>query len=232
MAIDTEVNMTHSNARLGILLSALSLAPCAPAATVGDLLISEIMANPAAVSDSRGEWFELYNPSDEPVNLHGITLGDDGGDAHRIESDLLIMPRHFLVLARNGDATLNGGFAADYVYRDFTLGNTADEIVLRDGALEWLRFGYGAGFVAAGRSSELAGLPMTLANYALTPDSLAYGLGDIGTPGLAGSFSFTPAAVPLPAAAWLFAGGIVLLRRFAGRRCAGAAALQSVRAGA
>ena len=210
--------MTHTNARLGALLFSLSLAVGAQAATVGDLLISEIMANPAAVSDTRGEWFELYNPTDEPVNLRGITLGDDGGDGHRIESDLLIMPRHFLVLARNGDMALNGGFEADYVYRDFTLGNSDDEIVLRDGALEWLRLDYGLGFAAAGHSSELAGLPMTLSNYALTPSEFTYGLGDIGSPGLAGSLSFAPAVVPLPAAGWLFAGGIVMLWRFSRRR--------------
>ena len=224
--------MTHTNARLGALLFSLSLAVCAQAATVGDLLISEIMANPAAVSDTRGEWFELYNPTGEPVNLRGITLGDDGGDAHRIESDLLIMPRHFLVLARNGDSALNGGFEADYVYRDFTLGNSDDEIVLRDGALEWLRLDYGLGFAAAGHSSELTGLPMTLSNYALTPADRVYGLGDIGTPGLAGSFSFTPAAVPLPAAGWLFAGSILLLWRYARLRGADLPLiLQSSRAG-
>ena len=203
--------MSYPNARLGSLIFLLAFATAAPAVTVGDLLISEIMANPAAVSDSRGEWFELYNPTGEAINLHGITLGDDGGDRHRIETDLLIMPEHFLVLARNGDTALNGGIEADYVYRDFTLGNTADEILLGDATREWLRIAYGAGFTAPGRSSELARLPMTLAAYALTPESLVYGLGDIGTPGRAGSLAFSPAAVPLPAAIWLFAGGIAAL---------------------
>ena len=213
--------MTHTCTRPCALLFSMFLASSLQAATVGNLLISEIMANPSAVPDARGEWLELYNPADEPVNLHGISLGDDGGDSHRIESDLLIMPRHFLVLARNGDSSRNGGFEADYVYRDFTLGNGADEIVLREGEIEWLRLEYGAGFNAAGRSSELAGLPMTLSNYALTPDSFVYGLGDIGNPGFAGSFSFAPAAVPLPAAGWLFAGGLVFLWRFARRRHGG-----------
>src|SRR5687768_5630304 len=35
----------------------------------GDVVISEVMANPLGSSDSNGEWFELYNPSDEPKLL-------------------------------------------------------------------------------------------------------------------------------------------------------------------
>ena len=179
------------------------------AATVDNLLISEIMANPAAVSDTRGEWFELFNPTDEPVNLRGIDLGDDGGDLHRIETDLLILPGRFLTLARNGDMSSNGGFAADYVYTDFTLSNGGDEIVLSRNSSELLRLDYASGFAVSGRSRELTSLPMRTANYALTFAALTYGLGDIGTPGHAGGTDFAVSAVPLPGAAWLFASGII-----------------------
>ena len=48
---------------------------------------------------------------------------------------------------------------------------------------------------------------MSLANYALTDVSYSYGLGDIGTPGMAGSF--TPSPVPLPGAVWLLSSGLV-----------------------
>ena len=46
------------------------------AATInsGDLLISEVMANPAAVSDSNGEWFELFNASLHSIDLNGLTI--------------------------------------------------------------------------------------------------------------------------------------------------------------
>jgi hypothetical protein len=210
--------MAKGFARLGILLALIFSIQGARAATLGDLLISEVMANPAAVSDVRGEWFELYNPTTETLNLRDVTIGDDGSNRHRIETDLLILPGHFLTLARNGEATVNGGFEADYVYRDFTLGNTADEILLGDDSNEWLRLEYGAGFAVAGRSRELAAPPMLLAGYLLSPAEFTYGLGDIGTPGAPGGFEALPAAVPLPAAAWLFASALPALFSRARRR--------------
>jgi hypothetical protein len=193
--------MAKEIARLGIILTSLLITTNAAAVTVADLLISEIMVNPGAVSDTRGEWFELYNPTTEEINLNSITIGDDGGDSHKIETDLLILPGHFLTLARNGDAALNGGLNADYVYDDFTLSNSGDEILLHDGPLEL-------------QSRELIDLPMIEANYGLTLASLTYGIGDLGTPGAPGSASLAPSAVPLPAAAWLFITAIIGIFKF------------------
>jgi hypothetical protein len=206
--------MAKEIARLGIILTSLLITTNAAAVTVADLLISEIMVNPGAVSDTRGEWFELYNPTTEEINLNSITIGDDGGDSHKIETDLLILPGHFLTLARNGDAALNGGLNADYVYDDFTLSNSGDEILLHDGPLELLRLEYGSDFDSVGQSRELVGLPMIEANYGLTLASLTYGIGDLGTPGAPGSASLAPSAVPLPAAAWLFITAIIGIFKF------------------
>ncbi len=178
----------------------------AQAASVGDLLITEIMANPAALPDSRGEWFELYNPTDSIIDLDDVTIGDDGGDRHRIESDLLILPGHFLTLARSDDP----GFVPDYVYDDFTLSNSGDEILLFENDVAVLRLDYGAAFDEAGRSRDLAALPMLASNYALTLASLTYGLGDIGTPGQGGALA-SVSTVPLPAAAWLFLSAIAFI---------------------
>jgi hypothetical protein len=203
--------MAKGFAHLGLLPALLFAHHGANAATLGSLLISEIMANPAVVSDARGEWFELYNPTGQQFNLRDITIGDDGSDRHRIETDLLISPGHFLTLARNGDPTINGGFAADYVYRNFTLGNSADEIVLRDDAREWLRLEYGPGFAIAGRSRVLDRLTMALAGYVLSPATSVYGQGDAGSPGDAGELAPALSAVPVPAAAWLFGSGLLAL---------------------
>ncbi len=207
--------MAKGIARLGILFSSLLITTGAGAVTVGELLISEVMVNPAAVSDTRGEWFELYNPSADEINLRDIIIGDDGSDRHTIETDLLILPGHFLTLARNGDRALNGGFDADYIYADFTLSNSGDEIVLREGQLEHLRLEYGSGFDVAGQSRELIASPMTATNYGLTLAGLTYGLGDIGTPGAPGSASLAPSAVPLPATAWLFITALLAMLKIA-----------------
>lgn len=198
--------MKKGIAHLG-LICCFSL-PTSPAfaSSVGDLLISEVMANPAALSDTLGEWFELYNPTERAINLRGIDLGDDGSNLHRFDSDLLILPQQYLTLARSADP----GFTPDYVYDRFTLANSADEIVFRDGLVELLRLDYGAGFSVAGRSRTLRQLPAIAANYDLSLAALTYGAGDIGSPGAAGVLQ-APSAVPLPAAAWLFISALLAL---------------------
>jgi len=199
--------MARKIAQLGLICSIVFSFNTGFAASVGDLLITEVMANPAALSDTRGEWFELHNPTDQEINLRGFSIGDDGSKRHSFDTDLLILPGVFLTLARSS----NPGFSADYVYDNFTLSNSGDEIVLRDGLLELLRLDYGSEFVAAGRSRELLQLPMQASNYGLTLASLSYGLGDIGTPGTAGGALPPPSPVPLPAAAWLFISAILAM---------------------
>ena len=201
--------MKKGSARPGIIgFVSLFAFPCLAlpcfAMSVSDLLISEIMANPAAISDTRGEWFELYNPTGDPVNLLGIELGDDGSNLHRFDTDLLILPGEFLTLARSATP----GFVPDYVYSGFTLTNSTDEIVFRDGLLELLRLDYDTGFAVAGVSRELLQLPMMASNYDLTLASLSYGSGDIGTPGAAGIMPQAPSAVPIPGTIWLFISGL------------------------
>jgi hypothetical protein len=207
--------MKKGIARLGLICSLTVFTQPGFAATVSDLLITEVMVNPAALSDSQGEWFELFNPTDEQINLLGIDLGDDGSNRHRFDSDLLILPGEFLTLARGADP----GFTPDYVYANFTLSNGSDEIVLREGLVELLRLDYGPGFGVAGRSRELQQLPMMASNYALTLASLGYGAGDIGTPGSgAAGLPPTVSSVPLPAAVWLFVSGLLAVLSTARQR--------------
>ena len=205
---------------LGIALTSGLVSTTAQAAIVSDLYITEIMTNPSAVSDTAGEWFELYNPTSETVDLQGIILSDDGANTHTIStgSSLLIAAGDYFVMARNGDTSVNGGVNADYVYSNFSLGNTADQIVFSNGITDLLRLDYTGGFGVAGNSVELIGLPMNELNYALTEGSLTYGLGDIGTPGAAGSFTPTPSPVPVPAAVWLFSSGLAGLVGISRRR--------------
>jgi len=196
------------------LMSTLVLCLCslqvAAAVMPGTLVISEFMANPAAVSDTAGEWLELFNTTVNPIDINGLTLADNGSDLHVIDhgGPLLVASGDYLLLARGGDSATNGGLTPDYVYSGFVLGNSTDSIVLSDGATEIARLEYDSSLVAAGRSAELLALPGVLANYALTPASLAYGDGDIGTPGATGSVALPVAAVPVPAALWLLFSGI------------------------
>ncbi len=177
----------------------------------GDLLISEIMANPSAVSDTVGEWFELFNPTTDSLILNDLILSDNGSNSHQISAtnDLLINSGQYFVLARNNDVSINGGIIADYVYSSFTLGNTSDAIIISSNSSEITRLEYNSGFVKAGKSTELFQLPNEIGNYQQTADSFVYGSGDIGTPGMAGSVELPVSTVPVPAAVWLFGSGLI-----------------------
>ena len=94
------------------------------------ILLSEVMANPAAVADEAGEWLELFNADGEPVNLAGWSLSDFDQDRHTIVGDLWIQPGEYIVLGRHGDIGSNGGVPLRYVYTGIALANEADEVLL------------------------------------------------------------------------------------------------------
>jgi len=153
------------------------------------LIISEIMADPAGVADSVGEWFEILNTGATAVDLRGLTIGDDGSDFHRIDAQapLLVAPGQSFVLARNADAAVNGGLTPDYVYDGVTLSNGADELVLMSGGALVDRVAYTSGFVVRGRAASLdPGSSDAVSNddpSVWCAAESAYGPADAGTPG-------------------------------------------------
>ncbi len=183
-------------------VGAASIAP-------GDLVVTEFLANPRVLGDTVGEWVELFNTTNHAIDLRGLTIGDDGSDAHRITAPfpLSIPPGGYFVLGRSAVAGI-GGHLADYVYDHFRLGNAADEIVLSDGGRVVWRLAYGAALAQAGRSAELVALTPTGGRYAPTPSSFGDG-GDVGTPGRAGTLALAVAPVPLPSPALLFVSGLL-----------------------
>ena len=96
----------------------------------GEVIISEIMQDPKAVTDANGEWFEVYNPKVTAVNLKGCTISDAGSETHLISSNLIVPAGGYAVLGRQGDFATNGGYIPNYIYNGFTLGNTDDEIII------------------------------------------------------------------------------------------------------
>ncbi len=193
------------------LSSTLSVATAAiRAPEPGDLLISEVMANPSAVTDRVGEWFEIFNPGKDSIILNNLVLSDNGSNQHQINAanDLLINSGQYFLLARNGDSNINGGIAADYVYSGFTLNNGSDAIIITSDGVEIIRLEYSSGFVKNGKSTELVSLPGGVEDYQTTPDMQTYGAGDTGTPGTEGSSKLMVSAVPVPAAIWLFVSGL------------------------
>jgi hypothetical protein len=84
------------------------------------VMFTEMMANPALLADSEGEWFELQNTGQAAVDLNGCIVTRDTNQ-FTIDAGLEIEPGEVLTFA-NGESP---GFSSDYVYSGLTLPNTA-----------------------------------------------------------------------------------------------------------
>ena len=84
----------------------------------GDIVITEFMAQPAAVVDSTGEWVEIYNASEDTLDMSGCALADDGVNYAVIPDGTELEPGGFLVFARSDDTSVNGGVTADVALGD------------------------------------------------------------------------------------------------------------------
>jgi len=164
-----------------------------PAQPPSPVVITEIMYDPVDVPDDMGEWFELFNASEDTVDINGWRIESDDGDMHILSfgGPILIPPGTFFVLGNNKQESTNGGVEVGYQYPkvDFSLMNTKDSIILKDI--------YGA-VVDAVHFDEMLGWPagkgasIMLIHPYLDNDSLAnwiagvtpYGDGtNMGTPG-------------------------------------------------
>ncbi len=163
----------------------------------GDLIITEFMANPAMVSDTKGEWIEIFNTTDTDIILNGLIISDTGSNKHTLSSDddLIISAGGFFLMARNNDPGENGGMTPDYKYKNFSLSNAEDEIILSmDDQTILDELAYNSDWPSySGASLELdPGVLNPEDND--TPDKWhpavdVYGEGDFGTPGLYNSVS-------------------------------------------
>ncbi len=50
------------------------------------IIINEIFQNPSVVSDSNGEWFELFNSGLTDIDINGWTFGDNDIDSQVINN--------------------------------------------------------------------------------------------------------------------------------------------------
>ncbi|HGY56958.1 MAG TPA: T9SS type A sorting domain-containing protein [Caldithrix abyssi] len=160
-------------------------------ASTPDIVINEIMQNPNAVGDDVGEWYELYNAGDTDVDINGWIMKDNDTDVDTIQNGgpLIISAGGYLVLGINDTTSVNGGVNVDYVYKNFLLSNSSDEIVLllSDGVSEVDRVEWdnGATFPdPTGKSMELINPGYDNNDGTNWQEATAtYGDGDMGTPG-------------------------------------------------
>ena len=159
---------------------------------VGDVVVSEVMADPDLVDDALGEWLEVFVARD--VDLNGLSIGKKGEepvDVVGARACMRVSAGTHVLFAASNDAARNGGLPE----RDFPLtlalsndeGSTVPSVELRWGevSLDVVRW----------RASD-PGRAMNLDPDAFDPDAnddaaafcgaqQAYGDGDLGTPGAA-----------------------------------------------
>lgn len=106
----------------------------------GFVVVTEFMKDPASISDTQGEWFEVQCLGPHRTDLEGMVISDDGTNAHLVYvggTGLVIGRGRRMVFGRNPDLASNGDVQLDYTYTGITLGNGTDQIVLtaRNGTL-------------------------------------------------------------------------------------------------
>ena len=141
----------------------------------GALEISEVMANPRAVSDAVGEWVEVHAKA--ACDLNGVTLTSGTSSAVLKGSDCLhLAAGDWAVLAKTADAGVNGGLPNVRATFAINLLNAAGTIALSVDD---------AGIASAQLPAALDGVSWQLDVDAgvFCAASQAFGGGDYGTPG-------------------------------------------------
>lgn len=159
----------------------------------GDLIITEIMYDPVALSDATGEWFEIYNTSGHSIDLKNLVIRKNDTESHIVNNSLTLEPYGYYVFARTEEATVA---EKKYVYNtDITLNNTGAIISLYDYGTDGTdgilicAVDYGADDFtnATGSSLSLNPESLTVANAILGTfwcnSVTSYNTGDLGTPG-------------------------------------------------
>ncbi len=159
----------------------------------GELLITEVMYNPTALSDTEGEWFEVYNNSDQTINLQNLILGRDDANRHIITDLFELLPGGYFVFERTDTAT---NAADSYTFgSDMLLPNTGAVLAIFNegtetdpGALIFSVDYGGINFPDGSGASIILNPNMLNAVDAISGTSWcistsAFYTGDLGTPG-------------------------------------------------
>ena len=131
----------------------------------GDLIVTEFMPDPDAVSDQRGEWLEIYNTTDTDISLDDHDVKDLDYDDAALDGYTIAAGAYF-VLCVESDPTQNGGVTCDLEVRRpsygtcsgtdcMLLGNTSDEILIINPVGTVDEVDYTSSWVTAGKSSSL-----------------------------------------------------------------------------
>lgn len=193
---------------LGSFLLPLIAAAVVPAvaANPGDLLVTEIMADPNDVNDTAGEYFELYNRTPNPIALSGFVISDNSANHTILAAGNPTIPAFgFFVVGITTNTGTNGGVPVNYAWPTMALGNGGDEITITEGSTTICKatwndgndFGPGVAYelkdittFTGGGLTAHNGPIAAQTNYRAATNNID-GIGaDLGSPGAAGTTSF------------------------------------------
>ncbi len=132
-------------------LSTNAFSQCEP--FFGKLVINEFMpANTSTAADPNGEfddWVEIYNSSDQAINMEGYFLSDNHGDRTKyVFPDVVIDADGFLIVWCDGEIEQEG------LHTSFRLGASGEELGLYNPdstSLDYVRFGPTPDDITVGR---------------------------------------------------------------------------------
>lgn len=179
--------------------------------TYRQLFVTEYQPDPTAVPDDAGEWCEVFNATDAPMDLNGWVLKDAGSNLHVIrDAGAIVPPRGHFVLGLNANTATNGNVPVDSNHGPaFRLANGADAIELYRGSVKIDGIAYGGGGVGLAplntpASNYQVGIAQAMqGNYWSGPTGLwgaatvFYNASDRGTPGAANSAVVGPPTADL-----------------------------------
>jgi hypothetical protein len=178
-----------------VLLCGANCLPPPSSVAPGDLVITEIMNNPAQVADAAGEWFEIYNDSFNAIDLLGLQIAHQAnspGSVEAITQSVVLQPGDYAVLAINANPATNGNVSVDYQYSTtVNLNNTADYLAILDGnsvVIDEVSYDQASGLDPSGATRSLDPLHQlasdndTDSNFCEASSTMLGGT-DLGTPG-------------------------------------------------
>jgi hypothetical protein len=127
----------------------------------GDVIVTEYMIAPTS-----GEFIEVHNATNTPLNLGGCTVGDLDSDNHTIAQSVVIDPGGYATRAKDAD---DAGFDADYIYSGVALSGSDEARISCGGVLiDVIAWGTGGN-----GNDEAFPSPSSGTSVALSPTALA-----------------------------------------------------------
>ena len=180
---------------LGLLSLLINTAQAVPLSSVnaGELVVSEIMHDPASVADYRGEYIEIHNTLGVEVDINGLVVNTSNEAGFTVNQSIIVPAGGYVVLGASSNSGNNGGNGNvdfQYSYSSFKLGKN-DSVTISDGSTTFDTVSYTAStFPISGGAAMILNTGSldstsndTASNWCIS--SNVFGDGDFGTPGSA-----------------------------------------------